>query len=458
MTSASKPPAIKPPALRVLVIDDEKNILVTLSMCLESMGCTVATAASAPAALQAIARQPFDLAFLDLRIREASGLELLPKLLHESPELAVVIITAYANFDTAVQAIKGGAMDYLPKPFTPAHIRRQVEQAAERLALRRRLVELEQKLADSVPESDLSTGSARMQATLDVIARAASSDAAVLLRGESGTGKGVLARALHAQSPRAGRPFITVNCPTLSEELLASELFGHARGAFTGAVRDQPGRVEAAQGGTLFLDEVSEIAPSLQAKLLRFLQDKEFERVGENKTRHADVRVVAATNRDLEEAVKQGRFREDLLYRLNVVEVRIPALRERPEDIVPLARRFLAFFSRAANRPLMQLSKAAEASLLAYPWPGNIRELRNLMERTTILWPAQLIDPQALPERMAAQAEPGPHLGGSFTVEEIEREHIQRVLARTATQEEAAGILGLDASTLWRKRRKYEAG
>lgn len=445
-------------SLRVLVIDDEKNILTTLSMCLEGMGCTVATASSGAAALQALARQPFDLAFLDLRLKEDSGMELLPRLLQESPALAVVVITAYANFDTAVQAIKLGAMDYLPKPFTPAQIRHEVEQAAERLSLHRRLADLERKLAESVPESDLSTGSSRMRATLDVLSRAAASDAAVLLRGESGTGKGVLARALHAQSARASHPFVTVNCPTLSEELLASELFGHTRGSFTGAVRDQPGRVEAAEGGTLFLDEVSEITPALQVKLLRFLQEKEFERVGENKTRRADVRVVAATNRDLEKAVQEGRFREDLLYRLNVVEVPIPPLRDRQEDILPLARRFLAFFARAANRPLMDLSKSAESVLLSYPWPGNIRELRNVIERATILWPAQIIEPQALPERIVAHNEPGPRLGGDCTVEAIEREHILRVLARTKALDEAAAILGIDASTLWRKRRKYEAG
>jgi NtrC-family two-component system response regulator AlgB len=220
-------------------------------------------------------------------------------------------------------------------------------------------------------------------------------------------------------------------------------------------VRDQIGRVEAAEGGTLFLDEVSEIPQGLQAKLLRFLQEKEFERVGENKTRHADVRVVTATNCNLEQAVREGRFREDLLYRLNVVEISLQPLRERAEDILPLARRFLAFFARAARRPPMELSKETEAVLLSYPWPGNIRELRNAMERTTILWPAQTIEPQALPERIVAHSAPGPRLGGDCTVEAIECEHILRVLARTKTQEEAASILGIDASTLWRKRRKY---
>jgi NtrC-family two-component system response regulator AlgB len=255
--------------------------------------------------------------------------------------------------------------------------------------------------------------------------------------------------------PRRDRPFVVVNCPTLSEELLASELFGHARGAFTGAVRDQEGRVEAAEGGTVFLDEIGEISPGLQAKLLRFLQEKRFERVGENRTRTADVRIVAATNRDLEAAVREGAFREDLLYRLNVMEVVVPALRDRPEDVLPLARAFVAFFARQAGRAVPDLSPAAERMLLGWSWPGNVRELRNAVERAVILSPGQVLEPESFPERMAARGGGGPLLGGDFTVEEIEREHILRVLARAPTQEEAARILGLDTSTLWRKRKKY---
>jgi NtrC-family two-component system response regulator AlgB len=211
-----------------------------------------------------------------------------------------------------------------------------------------------------------------------------------------------------------------------------------------------------AQGGTLFLDEIGEIAPGLQAKLLRFLQDKQFERLGENKTRHADVRVIVATNRDLETDVKAGRFREDLLYRLNVIEVTIPPLRERPEDILRLARWFLAFFARSARRSLPELSLAAEQALLHYSWPGNVRELRNAIERAVILWPAQVIEPQAFPERIVSHTAHGPQLGGDYTLETIEREHLLRVLARTSTLEEAAQVLGIDASTLWRKRKKYE--
>jgi NtrC-family two-component system response regulator AlgB len=249
---------------------------------------------------------------------------------------------------------------------------------------------------------------------------------------------------------------VVVSCPALSEELLASELFGHVKGAFTGAIRDREGRLEAAEGGTLFLDEISEISPGLQAKLLRFLQEKQFERVGENRTRRAEVRVVAATNRNLEEEVKGGRFREDLYFRLNVVEIRLPALRERREDIPLLARRFLEFFARQSRRPTPELAPATLQALLAYAWPGNIRELRNVLERALILWPSQVIEPEALPEQIAAQVAAAPVLGGDFPLEKIERAHILRVLARTPNLEEAARILGIDPSTLWRKRKKYE--
>jgi NtrC-family two-component system response regulator AlgB len=293
---------------------------------------------------------------------------------------------------------------------------------------------------------------------LDALAPAARSDATVLLRGESGTGKGVLAHALHQRSDRRERPFVTVNCPTLSEDLLASELFGHAKGAFTGAVRDQAGRVEAADGGTLFLDEIAELSPAIQAKLLRFLQERQFERVGENRTRRADVRIVVATNRDLEADVAAGRFRQDLLYRLNVVELTVPPLRQRGDDVLRLAERFLRFFAVKAKRPLFTLSPAAAQVLLRYPWPGNVRELRNVMERVAILWPAQTVEPAAFPERIRAgsAAEESPSLGGDYTLDQIEREHILRVLFRAKTGDEAAKILGIDASTLWRKRRKYE--
>jgi NtrC-family two-component system response regulator AlgB len=443
--------------LRVLVIDDDKSIRSTLGVCLEGFGYEVVAVASGELARAALARQSFDLAFTDLRLGAESGLELIPELLALRPNLSIVVITAYATFDTAVQAVQRGAQGYLPKPFSPAQVRHAVDEVLQRRALRGRVAALENRLAEEAPDIDLSSTSPELRAVLDALVPAARSDATVLLRGESGTGKGVLARALHEQSDRRERPFVTVNCPTLSEDLLSSELFGHAKGAFTGAVRDQPGRVEGADGGTLFLDEIAELSPGLQAKLLRFLQEKQFERVGENRTRTADVRIVAATNRDLDADVATGRFRQDLLYRLNVVELTVPPLRQRGEDVLRLAERFLAFFAVKAKRPLFALSPAACQALSHYAWPGNVRELRNVMERIAILWPAQTVEPAAFPERIRGAPPPDtPAVGGDYTLEEIEREHIVRILMRTKTAEEAARILGIDASTLWRKRRKYE--
>jgi NtrC-family two-component system response regulator AlgB len=440
-------------AMRALVIDDEKNIRTMLSVFLEGRGWSVAGVADGEAALAALAREPYDLAFLDLRLRGESGLDLLPRLLGAAPGLDVVVITAYATVATAVEAVKRGAVDYLPKPFAPEQLEHVVDRIGERRATERRLAELEDRLAEHEPA--LETGSPRMRAVLETLARAATSDAPVLLRGESGTGKGALARSLHERSRRARGPFVWVTCPTYPEDQLAAELFGQA--AAGGAHADHRlGRVEAAAGGTLFLDEVASASPAVQGRLLRLLETRTFERIGEAGARDADVRVVASTARDLEEEVAAGRFRADLLYRLDVVGVRVPALRERGDDVLALARAFLAAFARAAARRTPELSKAAEDVLLAYAWPGNVRELRNVIERATILWPSDRIEPGAFPDRLLAIAPGLPRLGGDFTLEEVEREHLLRVVGRSATLDEAARILGIDPSTLWRKRRRFE--
>lgn len=437
--------------LRVLVVDDEPNIRTTLGLCLETIGCVVHRAASAAEALAAAERKPFDLAFVDLRLGSDDGIALTRSLLQVRPQLYAVLITAYASIDTAVEAIRRGARDYLAKPFTPTQVRETVERA------RAELCTGERSESHDPDEALLQTRSPAMQHAIDTIHKAAASDAAVLLRGESGTGKGVLARLLHRFSARAERPLVMINCPTLGDELLTSELFGHARGAFTGAVRDQPGLVEKADGGTLFLDEIAEIGCGAQAKLLRFVQDFEFERVGETQTRRADVRIVSATNRDVDVEVANGRMRLDLLYRLNVIEVDVPPLRERVADIPELARHFLLRQAMRAKRTAPTLTAEAVASLCAHAWPGNVRELRNEMERALVLTAGTSIDANDLSQRLRGQAGRQSVPASPATLAAVEQRHILGVLAECGSREEAAKILGINPSTLWRRLKRYES-
>jgi NtrC-family two-component system response regulator AlgB len=441
--------------MNVLLIDDEASLRRTLRIALETMGHHVTEARDGSQALELLGHHLFDLAFLDLRLARDQGLDLLPELLHLAPGLDVVVMTAYATIETAVEAMRRGALDYLPKPFTPDQIRLVLNRAQHLHRLQTHVEELEEQVRAVVPEADLRTEEPAMQQALDLAFKAAASDAAILLRGESGTGKGVLAQAIHARSPRAAKPFITVHCPSLSAELLESELFGHARGAFTGAVRDTVGKVAVAEGGTLFLDEIGDLPPALQPKLLRLLQEKRYERVGETRTRAGDVRILATTNRNLEAETAAGKFREDLLYRLNVIEVPIPPLRQRPRDILPLAKHLLSFFARQNGKHLTGFTEEVQDALLRYPWPGNVRELRNAIERGVILAASSVVELTDLPTQIGTPPRTGVEVGAVVTLDQLEAEHIRRILASTPTIEEAARVLGIDASTLYRKRKRY---
>ena len=442
-------------SLNVLVVDDEMNIRKALGACLEADGHRVVSVGTAVDANDAVARRSFDVAFVDLVIGKDSALDLIPSLLAAAPWMKIIVITAYASVDTAVESMKRGATDYLSKPFTPAQVAVAVSKVAEIRALEQKVAGLQEAAGQSGP-IDLSSTSPAMQRTVTLARQVAPSDVAVLIRGESGTGKGVLARAVHSWSPRADKPFAVVACPSLSAELLESELFGHVKGAFTGAMRDNPGRIAMSEGGTLFLDEIGDLPLALQPKLLRFLQDRQFERVGDHTTRTADVRVITATNVDLEQAMRKGRFREDLLYRINVIQLEIPPLRERPDDVVETAERMLVHLGRQHRKPTLALSPAARDALRAYAWPGNVRELRNVIERAVIICQGDKVDVEQLMLSAApASARRLPSIGDPIPMEKIEELHIRAVIASTPSIERASQVLGMDTVTLWRRRKRY---
>jgi len=447
------PQSIPSQSLNILIVDDEINIRKILAISLETDGHTVAAVSNARDAVVEAGKKSYDLAFVDLRLGLDDGLNLIPELLAQSPWMRIVIITAHGSIDSAVQTMKRGAADYLTKPFTPAQVKLVVERVAHVRALELQVAGLEEIVGQSKGEPILKTSNPSMQRTINLARQVAASETNVLIRGESGTGKGVLARAIHAWSNRAGKPMSTISCPTLSPQLLESELFGHARGAFTGAIRDNVGRIAASDGGTILLDEIGDLPLELQPKLLRFLQDREYERVGEARTRRADVRVMAATHVDLESAVRTGKFREDLLYRIKVIQLDLPPLRDRLEDIQMLAERFLTELKGA--KLIAGFTPEAIDALKSYKWPGNLRELHNVIERAVFLCQEHYVGVPHLPSEFSAREPANEEIGDAVSLDKLEEMHIRRVLAKTKSLDEAAKILGIDQATLYRRRRKY---
>jgi DNA-binding NtrC family response regulator len=443
----------------ILVIDDERGIRSLCGDVLGKAGYEVETADCAAAAVAATGRRPFDLILCDINLPDTDGVSLLPRLLAPRPEHAdaapptVILITAYPSIDTAVRGLKLGARDYLAKPFSPDELRLVVGRALDEDALRRQHRQLKERLAwgELVGESP---ALGELRKTVD---RVAASDATVLITGESGTGKELVARALHFAGPRAARPLVPVNCGALVGSLLDSELFGHVRGAFTGADTAKRGLFVAADRGTLFLDEIGELPLELQPKLLRALQDGEIKPVGGHAPTQVDVRLIAATNRDLRAEIAAGRFREDLYYRLAVITIDVPPLRARAGDIGLLARHFADRAASRADRGRVELSDAAIAWLAQQPWPGNVRELENAVERAVVLATHDVLDVDDVRPRAAPPTPPTLQFGDHVpTLDELERAHILHVLALCEGQKtRAAAMLGINRTTLWKKLRQF---
>jgi len=442
---------------RILVVDDEPAQLELVGGFLRKRGFDVALAPDGREALQRFRREPFNLVLTDQKMPGLSGLELIEAVRAQNPETPVIVMTAYGTIETAVAAIKAGAADYLTKPLNLDELLHRVEQVRERQRLVGENRELRQALGERHRVEGIIGESGRMQDVLSLVRRVAASDATVLVRGESGTGKELIAKAIHHASRRAAAPLVRVNCAALPETLLESELFGHEKGAFTGAVASRKGRFELADGGSLFLDEIGDLPLHLQVKLLRVLQEREFERVGSSRPIPADVRVLAATHRDLEALVRAGAFRDDLYYRINVVTIALPPLRERREDIPRLIDHFLAGFAAKNGKAIQGLTREARDALLRYDYPGNVRELENLIERAVVLTRDDVIGladlPLSLREPEPAVAE---ERGLPATVEGLERRMIRDALARAGgVQTAAAERLGISERVLRYKLRKY---
>jgi len=442
---------------RILVVDDEEQMRDLLAKVLERKGYQVAVSADGSEALALLEREPVDLVVTDVRMPGLDGMEALRAIKELNPETIVLIMTGFGSIDQAVQAVKEGAYDYINKPFKIDEMLLTIEKALEERRLRHEVTTLRQELRTRYHFENLIGKSRAMQEVFALIEQVAGSRSTVMVYGKSGTGKELVAKAIHYNSPRSTKAFVPVNCAAIPAELLESELFGHEKGSFTGAIATKVGKFELATGGTLFLDEVGSMRLDLQAKILRALQEREVERVGGTRTIKIDVRVIAATNRDLKKAVEDGSFREDLYYRLNVVPITLPDLKDRQEDIPLLANHFVQKFGQESNPGIREISKEAMAILLSHAWPGNVRELENVIERAVTLGRGPAIQPGDLPPHLAGGANPLERaLAKEATLEDLEKDYIAMILHRTrGHQIRAASILGIDRRTLYRKIRRY---
>ena len=436
---------------RLLVVDDDEGLRSFLDAALSSEGHEVTLAVDGADALRRLDAAGFDLVLTDLKMPGVDGLQVLQHVRAEHPGTQVILLTAHGSIETAVEAMKAGACDFLQKPVgSPRELRMVVARALERRSLLDFREGVARQAGDAPP---LTWGAKAMAPVVDALAKVARTEATVLLLGESGVGKEVAARAVHQMSPRASGPFVALNCAAVPENLIESELFGHEKGAFSGATAQRRGRIEHAAGGTFFLDEVGELRIDLQAKLLRVLQERSFERVGGHRTLAAEVRWVAASNCDLEAMIRDGSFREDLYHRLAAFPVRLPPLRERPEDILPLAGVLLREICRDLKRPTLELSERARAALIGAPWPGNIRQMRNVLERAAILAEGPVIDDLDLPAASAGPSTP------PLALEGLEKDAIVRALAATqGNRRKAAQALGIGLRTLYDKLKRYGIG
>ncbi|KKM62124.1 hypothetical protein LCGC14_1524840 [marine sediment metagenome] len=439
----------------ILIADDDENLRRIIEYNLSNKGYRVLLASNGEEALDIFKNDDVDIAVTDIKMEKIDGIELLEEIKKLKSNALVIMITAHGSIETAVKAMKLGAHDYITKPFDRDELQIVIEKALNLQSLMVENIRLRQELTDRFSLNNVIGVSSKMKKIYDLVARVAKSDSTVLLQGESGTGKELIARAIHFNSSRAEKPFVTVNCSAIPENLLESELFGYVKGAFTGAIKDKPGKFEAANSGTIFLDEIGDIRKDLQAKLLRVLQEKSIDKVGATQNIYVDVRVIAATNILLEIAVKEGKFREDLYYRISVIPILLPPLRERKDDIIPLAKHYIHKFNKEFNKEVKGLTPEIEAVLKNYTWPGNIRELKNVIERAVLICDNTLIGPEHLSGSIrSAESFVDEAVGEGLSIDDYTRAFVSGYQDSMGEQE-LADRLGITRKTLWEKRKKW---